>query len=40
MVIQNKMIVVGGNMYLNFYEIESLKMLRSEEIPSIVYVMT
>lgn len=40
MIIQNKMIVVGGNMYLNFYEMESLKLLRSEEIPSIVYVMT
>ncbi len=40
MIIQNKMIVVGGNLYLNFYEIDSLKLLRSEDISSIVYVLT
>lgn len=40
MIIQNKMIVVGGNMYLNFYEMDSLKLFRSEDIPSIVYVLT
>ena len=39
MMIQDRMIVVGGNMYLNFYEIETLKLLRSEDTTTIVYAM-